>query len=87
MPRSPRTASLLDFDGLRPPSPFMTEAHDQWRARVRHFVAHEIEPHLADWEAAGTFPDALYESAASQGLLGIGRGVERFDGLQPVPGH
>jgi acyl-CoA dehydrogenase len=50
----------------------MTAAHDQWRAHVRQFVTQEIEPHLAAWEAAGTFPDALYESAARQGLLGVG---------------
>ena len=64
--------SLLDFDGLRPPSPFMNEAHAQWRALVRDFVTREIEPNLDAWEASGTFPDALYESAARQGLLGIG---------------
>ncbi len=72
MQRPSQAASLLDFDGLRPPSPFMTAAHDQWRAHVRQFVTQEIDPHLAAWEAAGTFPDALYESAARQGLLGIG---------------
>jgi acyl-CoA dehydrogenase len=50
----------------------MTDAHHAWRAQVRDFVTREILPHLADWEATGTFPDALYESAARQGLLGIG---------------
>ena len=64
--------ATLDFDGLRPPSPFMTELHESWRARVRDFVIREILPHLSDWEATGTFPDALFESAARQGLLGIG---------------
>ncbi len=72
MQKSSPAASVLDFDGLRPPSPFMTAAHDHWRVRVRQFVTQEIEPHLAAWEAAGTFPDALYESAARQGLLGMG---------------
>lgn len=64
--------ATLDFDGLRPPSPFLTDAHTTWRVRVRDFVTAEILPHLADWEATGTFPDALYESAASQGMLGCG---------------
>ena len=64
--------ATLDFDGLRPPAPFMTDAHHAWRAKVRDFVTREILPHLADWEATGTFPDALFESAARQGLLGIG---------------
>lgn len=72
MQKSSPAASVLDFDGLRPPSPFMTAAHDQWRARVRQFVTQDIEPYLAAWEAAGTFPDALYETAARQGLLGLG---------------
>lgn len=64
--------SSLDFDGLRPPSPFMSEAHAQWRARVRDFVTREIEPNLDGWEASGTFPDSLYASAAQAGLLGVG---------------
>jgi acyl-CoA dehydrogenase len=72
MQSSPHAPNLLDFDGLRPPSPFMNEAHAKWRGRVRDFVQREIEPHLDAWEAAGTFPDELYESAARQGLLGVG---------------
>src|SRR6185436_4704158 len=64
--------SMLDYDGLRPPSPFMTPAHATWRARVRDFVEREIAPHLAEWDASGTFPDSLYTSAARQGLMGIG---------------
>jgi len=70
--KSAPSTSALDFDGLRPSSPFMSEAHRQWRARVRDFVTREIEPNLDDWEASGTFPDSLYESAARQGLLGVG---------------
>ncbi len=70
-PSGPAT-STLDFDGLRPPSPFMSETHARWRARVREFVTREIEPNLDSWEASGTFPDSLYESAAQAGLLGVG---------------
>ncbi len=65
-------AGAPGFDQLRPPSPFLTEAHEQWRDRVRAFVSGAIEPHLDSWESAGTFPDALYESAANQGMLGVG---------------
>jgi acyl-CoA dehydrogenase len=64
--------ATLDFDGLRPPAPLMTDSHHAWRAKVRGFVTREILPHLDGWEATGTFPDALFESAARQGLLGIG---------------
>lgn len=62
----------LDFDGLRPPSPFMTDDHARWRRQVRTFVDREIVPNLVAWEATGTFPDALFESAARTGLLGMG---------------
>jgi acyl-CoA dehydrogenase len=63
---------VLDFDGLRPPSPFQTDVHAGWRQRVRDFVTREIEPHLEAWEAEGTFPDELFVSAARCGLLGVG---------------
>jgi acyl-CoA dehydrogenase len=72
MPQSARTLPPLDFDGLRPPSPFMTDVHARWCARVRDFVTREIEPNLPAWEASGTFPDSLYETAARAGLLGVG---------------
>lgn len=72
MQQSARTLPPLDFDGLRPPSPFMTEVHARWCARVRDFVTREIEPNLPAWEASGTFPDSLYEAAARAGLLGVG---------------
>lgn len=62
----------LDFDGLRPPSPFMTPAHGEWRAKVRAFVDAEIAPHLDAWEPAGTFPDALYRKAVAAGVFGMG---------------
>ncbi|HEX5650946.1 MAG TPA: acyl-CoA dehydrogenase family protein [Steroidobacteraceae bacterium] len=66
------TTPTLDFDGLRPPSPWLTDAHLHWRQRVRAFVTQEIEPHLDDWEASGTFPDSVYETAAHAGMLGVG---------------
>lgn len=62
----------LDFDGLRPKSPFLTTLHDEWRRKARAFVDAQIAPHLRDWNAAGTFPDALYKEAARSGLLGMG---------------
>ena len=70
------TRAALDFDGLRPPSPWLTDAHREWRDRVRSFVVEEVEPHLDSWDAAGTFPDALYRTAARRGMLGVGFPVE-----------
>ncbi len=66
----------LDFDGLRPPSPFLTPVHEQWRAQLRQFVETHIAPHLKQWDADGTFPDALYGEAARAGLLGMGFSTE-----------
>jgi len=66
------TSSTLDFDGLRPPSPWLTDEHRQWRDRVRAFVVEEIEPNLDAWDATGTFPDSLYVTAARRGMIGVG---------------
>ncbi len=73
----------LDFDGLRPKGPFLTAAHDQWRSALRSFVDVKIAPHLAAWNADGTFPDSLYIEAARAGLLGMGFGRE-YGGTGPV---
>ncbi|WP_309645200.1 acyl-CoA dehydrogenase family protein [Phenylobacterium sp.] len=62
----------LDFDGLRPPSPFLTPVHDAWRQQLRAFVEQEINPNLKAWEAASTFPDEVYTKAAAAGVLGMG---------------
>ena len=71
-PDRPRGAASLDFDGLRPPCPFMTEAHAAWRARVRSFVDAHVAPSIDEWDALGRFPDALYTTAAREGILGLG---------------
>ena len=72
MPSSASSQVTLDFDGLRPPSPFLSSAHADWRSRVRDFVEREVAPGLDAWDAAGTFPDSVYETAARAGLLGVG---------------
>ena len=72
-PGEPPRASLpLDFDGLRPPCPFMTEAHADWRRRVRRFVDDHVAPSIVEWDALGRFPDSLYVTAAREGILGLG---------------
>jgi acyl-CoA dehydrogenase len=63
---------VLDFDGLRPASPFLTDAHAAWRRQLRDFVDREIAPHLDDWDAASDFPSALYRKAAAAGITGMG---------------
>lgn len=63
----------LDFDGLRPPCRGLdADRYIEWRGRVRSFVDEHVAPNLEEWNAAGTFPDALYCEAAAAGLLGFG---------------
>jgi acyl-CoA dehydrogenase len=68
----PHGIASLDFDGLRPPSPFLTAAHAAWRERVRAFVDTHVAPSIDEWSALGRFPDALYTIAAHEGILGLG---------------
>ncbi len=49
----------------------MTDHHDALREIATEFVRREVEPHLQDWEDAGTLPRELHQAAAKQGLLGI----------------
>jgi acyl-CoA dehydrogenase len=65
-------------------SPFYTEAHEAWRASLRRWVAREITPHVAAWEAAGEVPRDLHEKAAALGLLQLGY-PEEFGGLPSDP--
>jgi acyl-CoA dehydrogenase len=61
--------SLLDT----PAAPhYFSPEHEQFRRAMRDWVAREITPHAHDWDEAGTFPRALYRSAAQIGLLGLG---------------
>ena len=49
-----------------------TAEHEQIAATVRRFVAREINPHVAEWEAAQQFPaHALFKKLGDLGLLGI----------------
>ena len=51
-------------------SPFSGE-HELLRGAVRRWVETEIEPHVAEWEAAGDFPSALFRRAGDLGFLGL----------------
>jgi acyl-CoA dehydrogenase len=62
----------LDFDGLRPRSPFMGESHQTWRAALRRWIDTHIMPFAADWDEAGEVPRELFRQAGAFGLLGAG---------------
>ena len=56
-----------------------TEEHEAFRASFASFIAKEISPHYADWEAAGIGPREMYTSAGSFGFLGMAI-PERYGG-------
>ena len=54
-----------------------TPEHEQIADTVRKFVAKEINPHIAQWEAAGKFPaHEVFKKMGDLGLLGIKYPVE-----------
>ncbi|MFE1905637.1 acyl-CoA dehydrogenase family protein [Streptomyces gardneri] len=50
--------------------------HEAFRRTVREFIAREITPHLATWEAAGVADPAAWLAAGRQGLLAPDMDVE-----------
>jgi alkylation response protein AidB-like acyl-CoA dehydrogenase len=52
-------------------SSFFTEEHDALRASIRAFVERELAPHAEEWEAAGDFPDSVFERMGELGFLGL----------------
>jgi len=85
-----RRASALDFDSLRPPSPFFTESHHAWRRELRKFIDREIAPYVDAWDEDGFVPREVFLKAGAFGLLGAGypekyggwtEGVDRFHGI------
>src|SRR5690606_15632881 len=89
-PMSNRPSGALDFDALRPPSPFMNDTHRAWRENLRKFVERELMPHVSDWDEAGHVPREVFLKAGKFGLLGAGYpekyggwsdGFDRFHGI------
>lgn len=52
------------------PSPYYTQAHKDFRAKVRNFVETEIKPYIDDWIEAGSYPLELHEKAYQAGIQG-----------------
>ncbi len=50
---------------------FFTAEHDALRASIRSFVERELQPHAEEWEAAGDFPDWVFERMGDAGFLGL----------------
>lgn len=52
-------------------SAFYEEEHEEFRGVVREFVAREVAPHCAGWDAAHLMPRTLWTAAGEAGLLGL----------------
>ena len=52
-------------------SPIHSSEHDALRASIRRFVEAEVTPFVDEWEAAGSFPDSLFERLGDLGFLGL----------------
>lgn len=58
-----------------------TQEHEEMRRTMRNFVENEINPHVAEWEAAGAFPvHELFRKMGALGLLGVSK-PEEYGGL------
>ena len=49
----------------------LDESYELFRESCLRFAREEIEPHVIEWEEAGSFPRELYEKAARAGILGV----------------
>jgi acyl-CoA dehydrogenase len=56
---------------VRRPIPPFTAEHEQFREAVRRFVETELLPHSPEWEAAGWFPNQVFERLAELGYIGL----------------
>ncbi|GAC1339494.1 MAG: acyl-CoA dehydrogenase family protein [Candidatus Dormibacteria bacterium] len=57
----------------------LSAEHDALRESIRDFVSRELRPHADEWEAAESFPDALFHRMGELGLLGL-RYPEEYGG-------
>jgi alkylation response protein AidB-like acyl-CoA dehydrogenase len=51
-------------------SPYYTESHKQFRAKLRAFVDTELIPYVHEWDEAGTYPHELHAKAYAAGVYG-----------------
>ncbi len=55
---------------FQPTAP-LDESHHLFRRTCDRFVEERIQPYVAAWEEAGSFPRELYREAAEAGILGV----------------
>ncbi len=47
------------------------DTHDLFRASWRAFVAHELAPHIEEWDNAGITPRSVFTTAGASGFVGL----------------
>ena len=58
-----------------------TQEHNEIRRTVKNFVDKEINPHVDEWEKAGSFPmKEIFKKLGDLGLLGISK-PEEYGGM------
>ncbi len=58
-----------------------THEHQELRRTTQHFIQHEIDPYVEEWERVGIFPAReLFKKMGDLGLLGISK-PEKFGGM------
>jgi len=58
-----------------------THEHQELRRTTQHFIQHEIDPYVEEWERVGIFPaKELFKKMGDLGLLGISK-PEKFGGM------
>jgi citronellyl-CoA dehydrogenase len=54
-----------------------TQEHKEIRRTVKSYIENELNPHVEEWEAAGTFPmKEIFKQLGDLGLLGISKPTE-----------
>ena len=51
---------------------YLSDEHRQFREQLRRYIAREVVPRAAEWEAAGSLPREVYARMGELGFLGLG---------------
>ena len=58
-------------------NPFLTEERKAFQDSIRRFMETEINPHVDDWEEAGSYPHEINEKVCALGVFRLIRAIWR----------